>query len=129
MIFGSISLFTFSIAVAYLNPFLIGVELTTIQLLIYMILISGGAIATAYYLIANKKDESLATIVLHIAFWGGLLLTRWVSTETARDFNSVLVVVVGLTAAASWVASLLKRTGTLSIFLIVGGIALFLTLV
>ena len=69
MIFGSTSLFTFSIAIAYINPFLIGTNLSTIQFLIYIILISGGAIATALYLVLQKKEDSLASIVLHIAFW------------------------------------------------------------
>jgi hypothetical protein len=40
MIFGSTALFAFSVAIAYLNPFLIGVDLTSIQLLIYVVLIS-----------------------------------------------------------------------------------------
>ena len=40
MIFGAPVLFVFSIAVAYLNPYLIGVSLTTIQLMIYVLLIS-----------------------------------------------------------------------------------------
>jgi hypothetical protein len=40
MIFGSPMLFVFSIAVAYLNPHIIGINLTTLQLMMYSILIS-----------------------------------------------------------------------------------------
>lgn len=128
MIFGSTSLFTFSIAIAYINPFLIGANLSTIQFLIYIILISGGAIATALYLVLQKKEDSLASIVLHIAFWWSLVLIGWVSTNTTYEFNSVLVVIVALTGATSWGASFLKGTKSLSIFLIAGGVSLFLTM-
>jgi hypothetical protein len=40
MIFGSPILFIFSIAVAYLNPHIIGISLSTLQLIIYVLLIS-----------------------------------------------------------------------------------------
>ena len=69
MIFGSTTLFVFSIAVAFLNPFFISVDLTTYQSLIYTILISGGALATGRYLIVSRRQESLGHTVIHIAFW------------------------------------------------------------
>ncbi len=128
MIFGATSLFAFSIAIAYINPFLIGANLSTLQFLVYIILISGGAISTAAYLVLQKKEDSLASIVLHIAFWWSLILIWWVSTRTAFEFNSVLVVLVALTGATSWVASFLKGTKSLSTFLIAGAIGLFLTM-
>lgn len=128
MIFGSTSLFAFSIAIAYINPFLIGVNLSTLQFLLYVVLISGWAIATASYLVMQKKEDSLWSIVLHIAYWWSLVLIGWISTDTAFEFNTVLLVIVALTAATSWVASYLKGTKSLSTFLIAGGVSLFLTM-
>gem|GEM_PF-3414181 len=76
--------------------------------------------ATASYLILKKREESLASIVLHIGFWGGLISIVCVSSNTSYEFNSILLVIVGLTALATWVASYLASTASLSIFLLAG---------
>lgn len=128
MIFGSPILFCFSIIIAYLNPFFIEVELTTILFLIYVLLISGGAIATSLYLIFQKKNDRLATLVLLITFIGSMILACWVETYSTLEFNSVLLVMGLITAASTWVANYTRETKNVSLFLIVGSFGLLWTL-
>gem|GEM_PF-2809266 len=91
--------------IAYLNPFFINTDLTTIQMLVYVILISGGAFATGYMLIRRNKDEKLGTIVLEIGFIGGVFLALFVDKTSSFELNSTFIVLLMLTAGSVWVAN------------------------
>jgi hypothetical protein len=97
-------------------------------MLVYIVLISGGAFATAHTLIQRNKDEKLGTIVLEIGFIGGVFLALFVDKTSSFELNSTFVVLMMLTAGSVWVANQLKDTTILSAFLVGGGISFFLAL-
>jgi len=74
-------------------------------MLVYVILISGGAFATGYMLIRRNKDEKLGTIVLEIGFIGGVFLALFVDKTSSFELNSTFIVLLMLTAGSVWVAN------------------------
>lgn len=123
IIFGAPVLFFFSLIVAYLNPYFLGLDLSVFQWVAYILVITGGTFLTVSLLASQKKHNYTAIVSSVIATIWGLLSLLVLHASTHAEINTLLLSILAIVCGGWFVGVRLTSSNVAQMALFGGSIA------